>query len=104
MILTLTAAAERLGIATTKATVRKLRQLEAHSGRHILVASGVGRARRYIVLERELDAALDGDRRDIESLAERIAEGVQRIEDRVSGLSVRVEKLERRQASASSGK
>lgn len=100
MILSLTSTAERLGIEARgkgvyRAIIRKLRRLEELSGRKILVASGVGGGRRYIVLERELDAALDGESRRIDDMANSIAEGVQRIESLVENLSVRVAKLER---------
>lgn len=95
-VLSLLEVAERLDIQRARpdrSVVRALRRLEQDTGRRILVASGAGKGRRYLVLGRELEAALDGDRRDVDALAERIAEAVQRIEDRVEKVSLKVEAL-----------
>lgn len=98
-VLTLLDVGERLSIQRTRtdrAVLRALRRLEQDTGRRIVVASGSGRGRRYLVLGRELEAALDGDRRDIDQIAERIATAVQRIEDRVQSVSVKVEAVVKR--------
>jgi hypothetical protein len=99
-VLTLAEVAERLEIDTVRpdrAVVRKLRALEKQTGRVLLVASGEGKGRRYMVLGRELDAALEGEAKaDIGTLADRIAAAVQRIEDRVERVSLDVAALARR--------
>lgn len=98
-VLSLLDVAERLDIQRSRpdrSVIRALRRLEQDTGRRILVASGAGKGRRYLVLGRELEAALDGDRRDLDTLAERIAGAVQRIEERVTQVSVKVEALGRR--------
>lgn len=98
-VLSLLDVAERLSVNRARPDRRVLallRRMERDTGRRILVTSGVGKGRRYLVLGRELEAALDGDRRDIDTLAEKVAAAVQRIEDRVIAVSVRLEKNERR--------
>jgi hypothetical protein len=49
-----------------------------------------------LVLGREFEAALDGDRRDLDALADKVASAVQRIEATVTAVSVKVEALGRR--------
>lgn len=98
-LLTLLEVAERLAITRARPdrwVMSALRRLEHETGRRIVVSSGSGKGRRYLVLGRELEAALDGDRRDVDVIADKIAGAVQRIEDRVVAVSVRVEGLARR--------
>lgn len=100
-VLTLAEVAERLG-ATDRArpdrfVLAALRRLEADTGRRLIVATGEGKAKRYLVRGRELDAALDGDTRvDVDTLADRIAAAVQRIEQRVTDVSMRLDGVARR--------
>lgn len=100
MILTLFDVAERFGLPATwagrRTAMSRLRRLETFSGRTIVAHNGrPGTGRRYVVLERELDAALNGDGRDVDAVANKIADAVQRIEQRVQDLSIRVERAER---------
>lgn len=101
-VLSLLDVAERFAIdrraRPDRTVLAVLRRMERDTGRRIVVASGTGRGRRYLVLGRELEAALDGDRRDIDQLAEKVAAAVQRIEDRVIAVSVKVEAMDKRVA------
>lgn len=100
-IATLAEVAERLGLnrgaRPDRTVLAALRRMERHTGRRLLVASGEGQGRRYLVRVRELEAALDGeDRVDVNSLADKIASAVQRIEARVEGVSLRLDAVVRR--------
>lgn len=97
-ILTLLEVAERLGIERARperTVISHLRKLEQDTGRHILVVSGSGKGRRYLVIGREMEAALDGER-SVDGLAEKIAGAVQRIEQRVTDVSMRLDGVARR--------
>jgi len=62
-LLSLGAAAGTLGITTSRpdrAVRAALGRIEATTGMTLLVASGEGRGRRYLVIERDLMAALGG--------------------------------------------
>lgn len=98
-VLTLLEVAERLGIVRARPDRRVLavlRRLERDTGRRILITTGEGKGRRHLVSGREYEAALDGDKRDIDSIAEKVASAVQRIEATVTAVSVKVEALGRR--------
>lgn len=101
-VLTLAEVAARLGLERARpdrGVLRVLRRIERDTGRRLLVMTGQGTGRRYLVLGRELDAALDGDVRvDVDSLADRIASAVHRIEDRIERMAGRMDAVDRRVA------
>jgi len=98
-VLSLLDVAERLSIVRARPDRRVLavlRRMERDTGRRILVTTGSGKGMRHLVLGREFEAALDGDRRDLDALADKVASAVQRIEATVTAVSVKVEALGRR--------
>jgi len=98
-VLSLLGVAERLsvdGARPDRRVLALLRRMERDTGRRILITTGDGKGRRYLVLGREFEAALDGDRRDIDQLADRVASAVQRIEATVTAVSLKVEALGKR--------
>jgi molybdenum-dependent DNA-binding transcriptional regulator ModE len=98
VILTLTLAAERLGVTgpdAARSALKRIRILESVSGRTIVVMSGRGKQTRYMVLERELDSALEGEfRQHVDAVADRIRGAQQAMEARIDALAGRIERLE----------
>lgn len=93
-VLTLVDVAGRLGVQRARPERRALswlRRLEESSGRRILVTTGHGARRRYLVLGRELEAALAGERREIDAIANRVASAVQALRDEMTAVSAKVD-------------
>ena len=95
MILTLKSTAERLGCSCGEHAMNQIRRLEKASGRTILIVRGEGRARRYMVLEQQLDAALEGDfKKHVDAVAETIRKHMESIDTRFTNHSERISALE----------